>query len=543
MRKGRSAASAAERTLVQPQADLGTNRRIRQLELRGITKEFPGVVANDCIDLEICAGEILCLLGENGAGKTTLMRILYGMYQPDAGQILINGEVRKLASPNDAIREGIGMIHQHFMLVSDMSVVENVVLGLPGQNPFLVDLDGATKRIRELSRLYGLKVDPHACIWQLSVGEQQRVEIIKALYREADVLILDEPTAVLTPQEVDDLFVTLRDMAANGHAIVFISHKLKEVMAIADRITVLRQGRVADNLFPEHTNVKRLACSMVGREVLLELNRTPNNPGEERLTLKGVCAQGDDGREALHDIDLAVHSDEIVGVAGVSGNGQRELVEAITGVRPITGGEMKIGGRDVTSWKPAGRMRLGLSVVPEGRLTEATIPDFPVSGNLILKDHTTSTYAKSCFLRVREVRRRSAELCSQFDVRAASIDAELKTLSGGNIQKLILARELSREPRVLVAAQPTRGVDVGAMEFIHNLLLERRAQGMAILLVSEDLDEILSLSDRIVVMYEGEIVGVVPREEATAEMLGLLMAGSSVDSANDSEPHHTTRRP
>ena len=536
LRKGRGAASATERALLQPQVDLGTSRRIQQLELKGIIKEFPGIVANDHIDLEIHPGEILCLLGENGAGKTTLMRILYGLYQPDAGQILVNGEVKRLASPNDAIREGIGMIHQHFMLVSDMRVVENVVLGLPGQNPFRVDLDGASERILELSRLYGLKVDPHAYIWQLSVGEQQRVEIIKALYREADVLILDEPTAVLTPQEVKDLFVTLRDMASSGHSIVFISHKLKEVMAIADRITVLRHGKVVDNLSPEHTDVKHLARSMVGREVLLELKRKPSNPREGRLTLRGVCAQGDTGREALHEIDLVVHSDEIVGVAGVSGNGQRELLEAITGVRPITDGEMRIDGRDVTSWRPAGRMRLGLSVVPEGRLTEATIPDFPVSGNLILKDHTTTTYAKSGFLRTREVRRRSAELCNQFDVRAASIDVELKTLSGGNIQKLILARELSRNPRVLVAAQPTRGVDVGATEFIRNLLLERRAQGMAILLVSEDLDEILSLSDRIVVMYEGRIVGVVPREEATAEMLGLLMAGSDVDSVDDYNP-------
>ncbi len=506
-----------------------TGRRIQSVELQGIVKSFPGVVANNNINLNIRAGEVLALLGENGAGKTTLMRILYGLDKPDAGNILINGEEKNFTSPSDSIQEGIGMIHQHFMLVSDMTVVENVVLGLSGPTPFSLDLDRASKRITDLSKKYGIRVNPSACIWQLSVGEQQRVEIIKALYRDADLLILDEPTSVLTPQEAEDLFITLRQMATVGHTIVFITHKLKEVMSIADRITVLRHGKVVESFLPDQTNVKQLARSMVGRDVLMHLERKECSPGDERLRLRGLCAYGDMGLQTLRDVNLSVHSGEIVGVAGVSGNGQCELLEVIAGVRRSSNGKVEIDGKDVTNWSPMKLRGVGISVIPEKRLSEATIPELTVNENFILKDHADPIYLKRLFFRMDVLKKRPAELSKRFDVRAASMDAPLRTLSGGNIQKLILARELSGDPRVLVAAQPTRGVDIGATEFIRSTLLQRRDQGMAILLISEDLDEILALSDRIAIMYEGKLVGIIPREEATLEQLGLLMVGSEND--------------
>ncbi|MBC7250160.1 MAG: ABC transporter ATP-binding protein [Anaerolineae bacterium] len=501
-------------------------RRIERVEMRGIVKRFPGVLANDHIDFEVRAGEIHALLGENGAGKTTLMNILYGLYRPDQGQIAINGQVVAIHSPANAIRLGIGMIHQHFMLVPTLSVVENVALGLPSSRGFLLDLDVVTERIRHLSQTYGLKVDPAAMVWQLAVGEQQRVEILKALYRGADLLILDEPTAVLTPQEVEELFTTLRRMAREGHALIFISHKLHEVLSISDRVTVLRDGRVVKTLPTAEATREDLARLMVGREVLLRVERPPVKLGDPVLRLEDLWADSDKGVPALRGVSLQVRSGEILGIAGVSGNGQRELAEVIAGLRPPTQGRIIIAGVDTTGWSPERLLKHGLAYIPEERMRDGVIRDFSVEENLILKNHTDRPYASGIFMNFGKIAEYADNLIANFDIRTPSRDTPLKNLSGGNIQKMVLARELSREPRVLIAAQPTRGVDISATEYIHRQLVAQRAKGTATLLISEDLDEILNLSDRIAVMYEGQIVGIVDQHEATVEQLGLMMAGA-----------------
>jgi len=503
-------------------------RRIEHVEMRGIVKCFPGVLANDHIDFDVRAGEVHALLGENGAGKTTLMNVLYGLYRPDAGRVLINREQAHVSSPADAIHAGIGMIHQHFMLVDTLSVAENVALGLPSSRGFMLDLDLVAERIRELARTYGLKVDPTAMVWQLAVGEQQRVEILKALYRGADLLILDEPTAVLTPQEVNELFSTLRRMAQDGHALIFISHKLHEVLSISDRVTVLRDGQVVKTLPTSETTRDELARLMVGREVLLRVERPPVELGDARLSLKRVWAQGDRGVPALRDVSLTVKASEILGIAGVSGNGQRELADVIAGLRPPSQGQIAIDGVDVTGWPPSRLLKHGLSYIPEERMRDGAIRDSSVEENLILRDHASKPYANGIFMNFSKIAEHSDQLIEDFDIRTPSRDTALKSLSGGNIQKLILARELSSRPSVLVAAQPTRGVDISATEYIHRLLVEQRTKGTATLLISEDLDEIQNLSDRIAVMYEGQIMGVVKRGEATAEQLGLMMAGVDV---------------
>jgi ABC-type uncharacterized transport system ATPase subunit len=504
-----------------------TERRLRHAEMCGIVKQFPGVLANDRIDFDVRSGEIHALLGENGAGKSTLMKILYGLYRPDEGRILLNGEAASITSPSDAIHLGIGMIHQHFMLVPTLSVAENVALGLSSSRGFLLDLDVVAERIRELSAAYGLQVDPTAMVWQLAVGEQQRVEILKALYRGADLLILDEPTAVLTPQEVEDLFGTLQRMAKDGHALIFISHKLHEVLSISDRVTVLRDGRVVQTLPTSGTTRNELARLMVGREVLLRVERPPLDLEDVRLALTGVWAMGDRNVPALRDVSLAVRAGEILGIAGVSGNGQRELAQVIAGLRPPTQGKITIDGVDVTGWVPSRLLDQGLSYIPEERMRDGAIRDFSVAENLILRDHACRPYANGMFMSFGQIAARTDDLIRDFDIRTPSRDTPLKSLSGGNIQKMILARELSRQPSVLVAAQPTRGVDISATEYIHRLLVEQRAKGTATLLISEDLDEIRNLSDRIAVMYEGQIMGIVDRDEATVEQLGLLMAGVS----------------
>jgi general nucleoside transport system ATP-binding protein len=496
---------------------------LEHIEMRGIVKRFPGVLANDHIDLDVRRGEVLALLGENGAGKSTLMKILYGMYQPDEGEIRVDGKAVKINSPADAIGLGIGMIHQHFMLVQSLTVAENVALGLRSARRPLLDLGEITGGIRDLGERYGLKVDPNAYIWQLSVGEQQRVEIIKALYRKARVLILDEPTAVLTPQEVKELFKVLDQMKADGHALIFISHKLHEVLSISDRITVLRDGRAVGTV--SKATREALVRMMVGREIALRVERSDLPFGDVRLSLRDLSALSDRKMPALRGVSLDVRAGEIVGVAGVSGNGQRELAEVISGLRHSTGGSVLVDGTAITHASISDRIIAGLSYIPEERMRDGVIKDFSVAENAILQTHCIQPVSRSGILNFPAIRERTDSLIERFSIKTPNQRAQLRNLSGGNIQKLILARELTREPRVLVAAQPTRGVDINSTLYIHRCLLDQRERGTATLLISEDLDEIMALSDRIAVMYEGQILGVLPRQEATQDSLGLLMAG------------------
>ncbi len=499
--------------------------RIQKLEMRGIVKTFPGVLANDHVNIEVRAGEVLALLGENGAGKSTLMKVLYGLYRPDAGEILINGQPVNIASPSDAIALGIGMVHQHFMLVPTLKVVENVVLGLPSTRGLFLDLDVAAARITELSQKYGLRVDPWTYVWQLSVGEQQRVEILKVLYRGADLLILDEPTAVLTPQEVDELFPTLQDMTRMGHSIIFITHKMREVMAISHRVTVLRNGKSVATVSTHDHTPRELAQMMVGRELLEQYDKTEREPGEVALRVENLEALDEKGLPALRGVSFEVRRGEILGVAGVSGNGQRQLADAIAGLHHVTGGRIVIAGQDVTNRLPAQIIKAGLGYIPEDRLHTGSIPAFSITENVILKDNDRPPLAKGPFLDFAEIERYSRRLVEEFDVKTPDLETPVRTLSGGNIQKLILAREISREPVVLVAAQPTRGLDIGATEYVHQRLLEQRDAGKAILLISEELDEIFKVADRVAVIYEGRIMDILPIAEATPEKLGLLMAG------------------
>lgn len=499
--------------------------RISHMEMRGVTKRFPGVLANDRVDFDVRSGEVHALLGENGAGKSTLMRILYGLYQADEGQILIDDQPVKIESPHDAIQSGIGMIHQHFMLVPTLTVTENVALGLPSSRGLLTDLDKVAARILELAELYGLGVDPDAYVWQLAVGQQQRVEIIKALYRGAALLILDEPTAVLTPQEVSELFVTLKQMVSDGHALIFISHKLQEVMDISKRVTVLRDGRVVGQVSTKDVNQGMLAEMMVGRELKAKPEKEIVDQESPRLALRDVWADNDLGTPGLKGVSFILREGEILGVAGVSGNGQRELAQVINGLRPITRGTIQVSEIDISHASPADVIAQGVSYVPEERMVDGMIKEFSVAENLILRDHAKQPFSRGGFLNFRAISRQSAQLIEQFNVKTPSQDTPAKNLSGGNIQKLLLARELSRNPKVVIAAQPTRGLDVGATEYVHQVLMDQRAEGTAVLLISEDLDEVLALSDRIIVIYEGQIMGEVITEQASPEQLGLMMAG------------------
>jgi simple sugar transport system ATP-binding protein len=504
---------------------LSGQSRIDTLEMRGVTKRFPGVLANDHVDFDVKSSEVHALLGENGAGKSTLMKILYGMYHPDEGEILLNGKPVSIASPTDAINLGIGMIHQHFMLVQTLTVAENVALGLPSSRGLITDLDRVSKRIVELAKLYSLKIDPDAYIWQLSVGQQQRVEIIKALYRGAALLILDEPTAVLTPQEVDELFAIMHQMVKDGHALIFISHKLHEVVEISNRVTVLRDGRKIGTRPTSEITKQILANWMVGREVGFTPDRGIVERGECRLQLENVSCGSDRGTPGLRNVSLELCSGEILGIAGVSGNGQRELAEAITGLRTVTSGHVFLEGEDVTNFAPAELTERMLSYIPEERMRDGMIKNFSVAENMILREHHKQPYSRSGFLNLRGIASHSDELIKKFRVKTPSHDTLAKNLSGGNIQKVVLAREISRSPRVILAAQPTRGLDIGATEYVREQLLQQRRKGVAVMLISEDLDEILALSDRIAVIYEGQIMDIVPRENATPEKLGLLMAG------------------
>lgn len=502
--------------------------RIDTLEMQGIVKRFPGVLANDHVDFGVKSGEIHALLGENGAGKSTLMKILYGLYQPDEGMVLLNGQPINIHSPQDSIAHGIGMIHQHFMLVDTLTVAENVALGLKSAGGIRLDLVTVSKRIEALAKRYNLRVDPQAIVGDLAVGEQQRVEIVKALYRGAALLVLDEPTAVLTPQEVDELFAVFRQMAADGHALIFISHKLHEILALADRVTVLRDGRVTGSRETAGATKEVLASMMVGREVTLERERPLQEAGAVRLKVEGVNAVNRNGVQVLKEIAFEVRSGEILGVAGVSGNGQRDLAEVIAGLRVVSSGSVTIEGQDVTHLLPADRLEAGLSYIPEERMHDGAIKNFTVAENLMLQDHGRPPYANGIFMNFRRIADHARNIIAAYEVKTPSLETPLKNLSGGNIQKLILGRELARQPHVLIAAQPTRGVDIGAIEYIHNRLLEARQAGLATLLISEDLDEVRALSDRIMVMFDGEVMGIVDNATTTVAELGLMMAGERV---------------
>lgn len=502
--------------------------RIDFLEMKGIVKRFPGVLANDHVNFDVKAFEVHALLGENGAGKSTLMKQLYGLYHPDEGQIIFDNEPRLIHSPKDAIKLGIGMIHQHFMLVDSLTVAENVALGLPSSKGILTDLDRVSKRIRELGETYGLKVDPDDFIWQLSVGQQQKVEIIKALYRGAALLILDEPTAVLTPQEVDEFFVTLTQMAKDGHALIFISHKLHEVMAFTNRVTVLRDGKNIGTVNTADTNKNLLAEMMVGRPMNLVHSYKPVECGRPRLRIENLSALSDRGTQAIKDISLEVCAGEVLGLAGVSGNGQPELAQVIAGLREATAGKIIVDDNDITGCSPMQVIHHGVSYIPEKRNEDGLIAEFSVSENLILRDLDQEAYSRNTVLNMKNIEELSNEMVKAFNVKTPSLDTPIKSLSGGNAQKVILAREITRQPRVLIAAQPTRGVDIGATEYIHERIIEQRSTGTATLLISEDLDEIFSLSDRIAVIFHGKIMGVVDRKNATFQSIGLMMAGEQL---------------
>ena len=476
------------------------------------------------MDLTLHEGEVLCLLGENGAGKSTLMNTVFGLYQPDAGELLLRGEPVRFESSADAIAHGIGMVHQHFQLIPVFSVVENVVLGNELHKGPLLDLDTARTRIRDLGSRYGLEIDPDAIVGDLSVGEQQRVELVKALFREADLLILDEPTAVLTPGEVDDFFVVVRSLVAQGKSIIFITHKLREVLAVADRIVVLRNGRVVGDADPAGATQQSLATLMVGRDVSFTIDHAPSAPGEAMLRVTDLTVRDDRGVTTVDGFDLEVHVGEVFGIAGVEGNGQRELVESLMGMRSKQAGRVEIGGQDVTHASPRTVIELGVGHVPEDRNKHGLVGPFSIADNLILNRYRHQPFARRGLRNEATIADRAEELVQRFDVRTPGPQVPVDTLSGGNQQKVIIARELTGEVRLLVVAQPTRGLDVGSVEFIHQRIIEMRDQGAAVLLVSAELDEILNLSDRIGVLYRGSLVGVFNRAEVTREQLGLLMA-------------------
>ena len=495
------------------------------LEMRGITKRYPGVVANDRIDLDVRPGEIHALLGENGAGKTTLMNVLYGLARPDEGEILLDGTPVRIADPTDAIARGINMVHQHFMLVPVLTVAENILLGeelMAG--PIFLDQKESKRRIIELGRRFGFEIDPDVKVGDLSVGWQQRVEILKALYRNAKVLVLDEPTAVLTPQETDEIFAVLRRLAQEGHSIVFISHKLYEVLAIADRITVIRRGRVVGSRIPSETDEDDLAALMVGRDVQLVVDRGESHPGEARLSVRGLKVRDDRGSEVVRSVDFEIRAGEIFGIAGVAGNGQEELVEAIVGLRRPTEGSVSLDGRDVTDASTRTMTNLGVGYVPADRHRFGLVLSFSIADNVVLTDYYRPPYARGIVRNDAAISARGAAAVKEFDIRTPSAEVPAGTLSGGNQQKVVVARELDGDLRLLVLDQPTRGLDVGSIEFIHRQAIRKRDAGAAVLLVSAELDEVLEISDRVAVMYRGQFVAIVDGRTADRNEIGVLMA-------------------
>ncbi|MEO6457904.1 MAG: ABC transporter ATP-binding protein [Chloroflexia bacterium] len=508
------------------------------VEMTGITKRFAGVVANDKVDFAVRSGEVHALLGENGAGKSTLMSILAGLYRPDEGTITLHGRPAHLHSPRDAIAHGIGMVYQHFMLVESLTVAENAMLGQKGRGLSL-DTLSVERELEVLSQRYNLRIDPKARIWQLSVGEQQRVEILRLLYRGAKILVFDEPTAVLTPQEADALVKTLRQMAFEGFSIIFISHKLGEALAVADTVTVLRRGRVVGTVAAAKSDKASLARLMVSRDISPTSGYMPSDKGDRVLEVRGLSAQGNRGLPALHDVEIDIHEGEILGIAGVAGNGQRELAEVITGLRPSTSGKVMIDGKDMTRCSPAQVVDAGVAHVPEDRLGTGLISSLDLSDNVILKNYRTSPIARGPFIDSQATAAFTDRLIEEYSVTAPGRSHKTGLLSGGNQQKLLLARELSGKPRLIVAVHPTRGVDIGATELIHSLLLEQRARGAAVLLISEDLDELMALSDRISVLYEGRIMGTVEAQGADIEHLGMMMAGTPLGQSAPLPEHKT----
>jgi general nucleoside transport system ATP-binding protein len=506
-------------------------QQVPVLELAGITKRFPGVLANDRVDFDLRRGEVHALLGENGAGKSTLVNVLYGLYHPDEGEITINGKPITIGSPRAAIEHGIGMVHQHFMLIPVMSVAENIVLASePRTAGVFLDYDTAVKRVRELSSSFNFAINPDARVENITVGQQQRVEILKALYRGADILILDEPTAVLTPQEADELFGILKTLQREGMSIIFISHKLREVLEIADRITVLRRGKKIDTVPREGATQDALARLMVGREVLLRVEKTPAQSGEPLLVVEDLTVLDDRDLEAVRSVSFDVRSHEIVGIAGVDGNGQSELIDALTGLRKVHAGRVLVGGKEVTTRSAHDHYDAGLGHIPEDRHLRGLVLDFTLAENLTLHDFEKEPFAKLGWLRPGRVIAWARKLLQEFDVRGGGPRTRAASLSGGNQQKVVVAREVARDPRALIAAQPTRGLDVGAIEFVHRRLVEERDEGRAVLLISLELDEVLSLSDRILVLYEGRIVAEYA-PDVTEEELGIAMTGGGVEQA------------
>jgi len=495
------------------------------LEVRGITKRFPGVLANDNVNLTLRKGEVLGLLGENGAGKSTLMNMIYGLYRPDEGEILVNGAPVQIAGPKDAIELGIGMVHQHFQLVDVLTVTENVMLGNENVSGPFLRRDTARREIQELSREYGLDVDPDALIADLPVGVQQRVEIIKALYRHADILILDEPTAVLTPQETRGLFKIMRTLLDKGVSIIFISHKLKEVLEICDDVIVLRRGAVAGRADPKESTEGSLASLMVGRDVILEVDKADARPGDEILNVVNLHVHDDRGLPAVEGLSFGLQRGEILGIAGVQGNGQTELVEALTGMRAVEAGRFFIKGEDMTDASPRKVTERGVGHVPEDRQRDGLVAGFTVMHNLVLCTYYQDAFSSAIVVDDRAIADNARQLVEQYDVRPPIINNIAGGLSGGNQQKVIVAREFSRDVDLLIASQPTRGLDVGSIEFIHRQILRMRDTGAGILLVSSELDEVLSLADRVAVMFEGEIIDILSIEEADRDTVGLRMAG------------------
>jgi general nucleoside transport system ATP-binding protein len=503
-----------------------------KVDLRGITKRFPGVVACDGVDLSVDTGEVQALLGENGAGKSTLMNILFGLYRPDEGEIILDGQPQQFRSPADAIAAGIGMVHQHFMLVPVFTVAENVMLGVEPTGRFGgIDRAEARERVIELSERYGLAVDPDATIEDLPVGVQQRVEILKALYRDARCLILDEPTAVLTPSEIAELMQIIRQLAEGDRSVIFITHKLREVLAIADEITVLRDGQVVGDTTPGDTDEQALATMMVGHDVKLVVDKTASAPGEAIVSVDGLVVEDDRGQRVVDGVSFEVRAGEIVALAGVQGNGQTELIEALTGLRQPRSGSVRFDGRDVTGWPPDDLFRAGLAHVPEDRERDGLIGSFDVASNLVLNQIDERPFSRRLRIDRRAVRAHAESLVDDFDVRTPSVRSAASTLSGGNKQKVIIAREFFHADRLLLLSQPTRGLDVGSIQYIHRQIVTKRDEGVGVLLNSSELDEVLALADRIAVIYRGRIVGVIDRADASRERIGLLMAGAVEEAA------------